>query len=168
MSREENAKLHKGKAYTVEFVGGEYHGEFKQLRSPIPATHEVAKPSPYLGGGHYGVGIGYETYKLMWYKDQPYFVFEFWTEDFALNPDEVLARQHKSSNAKKFEEEINKETAEAKELERQKELARKDFDEVGIAIEYQGKRLDPREVRIFFNANHLDAQKWLKFKRDKI
>jgi hypothetical protein len=155
-------KLHIGKKYIVTYVGGDWHGEKKQVRAPIRESVEVARPPRYLGENYYDAmpsGIGYDTYILLYHADEPYYVINDLVDDFKKNSQEVLERHIETTNQRLIRVEKEKQEEEEHELECQKKLAEKDFKELGIAIEYKGKRIDPRDVRIFINSEHEGAKK---------
>lgn len=157
-------KIHTGRKTLVTFIGGDYHGDTKQLRAPIRSTTEVAKPPKYLGNNFYEASVsalGYETYILTYYNDKPYYVLKSLLDDFNKDPEKILTQKFETTNQRLIREEQERLEAEEKERERQAELARKDFDELGIAIEYLGKRVNPRDIRIFINRNHDGAKRFL-------
>lgn len=100
---EEVIKIHQGKPVMIQYVGGEHHGERVRLRRPLKKSNEVAKPTRYLGNNFYDAttDIGYETYVLMDFNGELYYVVREWLEDF---PD-CINREHEPTNHRLIREE---------------------------------------------------------------
>lgn len=155
--------MHKGRQTNIMYVGGDYNGDLKRMRAPINPIVEVAKPPRYLGDNNYDGNIsslGYQTYHLRELDGIKYYVWSEWLEDWHNDPNSCLGREYETDNQRAMRLEEEEKERHRKEVELQKKLAKKDFEELGIAIEGPGgKRIDPRTVRIFINANHEGVRK---------
>lgn len=95
---------HIGTRKRVKFVGGEWHGESKMLRSPINPISEIAKPSKYLGNNQWDSSVGgieYDTYHLREFEDNLYYVHESWVDGWPGN----INDEYETSNHRKIREE---------------------------------------------------------------
>lgn len=147
-------RKHIGKRTRVKYIGGDYHGEEKQVRAPIQEAVEVAKPPRYKGKGYYDpADIGYQSYVLRRTKnDDLVYVWLPWVKDYDENPDEVMLREYESENNKAIR-------LEREEEERIRKLMRKDFETWGFAILVNGKRVHPGEVKIFVNTKYKNYER---------
>jgi hypothetical protein len=141
-------KKHIGKRTRVKYIGGDYHGEEKQVRAPMADTVEVAQAPKYIGKGNYDPNvIGYQQYVKRIIGDQIYYVWKPWLDDFDINRDEVLLREYESENNKAIR--LEKEAE-----ERMRKLMKDDFNAWGFAITVNGKRVHPGEVKLYINTKY--------------
>lgn len=156
--------MHKGRQTKIIYIGGDYNGELKQMRAPINPVVEVAKPPKYKGNNFYDGAIsalGYQTYHLREHNGVKYYVWSEWLKMWDDGEQEyLLTCDYETDNQRAMRLEEEQREREREEAERQKKLAKEDFEKLGIAIEGpDGKRIDPRTLRIFVNANHEGARK---------
>lgn len=156
-------KKHIGKRTRIKYIGGDYHGEEKQVRAPIREVVEVARPPKYLGENHYDPNIiDYQTYFLFWDDDTDTWVYVWseWADDYKKDPASVVSREYESDNNKAIR-------LEREEQERTRKLMEKDFKTWGFAIMVNGKRVHPGEVKLYVNTKHRNYENMF-IKREKL
>jgi hypothetical protein len=156
-------KKHIGKRTRVKYIGGDYHGEEKQVRAPIREVVEVARPPKYIGDNQYDPNrLDYQTYFLFWDDDTDTWVYVWseWADDYKKDPVSVTSREYESDNNKAIR-------LEKEEQERIRKLMETDFKTWGFAITVNDKRVHPGQVKLYVNVKHKNYEQMF-IKKEKL